>query len=85
MAACYPRETEGFAAEVMALLDAHHAVLDGSLRRALVQALILMRKRGQARIRALARFQRRCRRRCRCGAARGCGCAQRSTLLCRAH
>jgi protein SDA1 len=29
---CYPNFTAGFAAEVMDLLDKHHAVLDGALR-----------------------------------------------------
>ena len=46
---CYPTETAGFAAELMALLDTHHAVLDAGLRQTLVKALILMRNRGQAR------------------------------------
>jgi protein SDA1 len=30
---CYPTETAGYAAELMALLDGHHAVLDANLRR----------------------------------------------------
>lgn len=46
---CYPKETAGFAAELMQLLDTHHAVLDAGLRQTLVKALILMRNRGQAR------------------------------------
>ncbi|KAK9834281.1 hypothetical protein WJX81_003203 [Elliptochloris bilobata] len=44
---CYPKETEGFAAELMQLLDTHYAVLDSGLRQTLVKALILMRNRGQ--------------------------------------
>ena len=46
---CYPKETAGFAAELMQLLDTHHAVLDAGLRQTLVKALILLRNRGQAR------------------------------------
>lgn len=46
---CYPKETASFAAELMQLLDTHHAVLDSSLRQTLVKALILMRNRSQAR------------------------------------
>jgi hypothetical protein len=46
---CYPRSTAGFAPELMALLEAQHAVLDAALRRAMVQALILLRNRNQAR------------------------------------
>lgn len=30
---CYPTETAGYAAELMSLLDGHHAVLDATLRR----------------------------------------------------
>ena len=47
MCKCYPRETEAFAAELIQLLDTHHAVLDPALRRSLVKALILLRNRGQ--------------------------------------
>ena len=49
MVGCYPKETAGFAAELMQLLDTHSAVLDSSLRQTLVKALILMRNRSQAR------------------------------------
>lgn len=45
---CYPKEIADFAAELMQLLDTHHAVLDAGLRQTLVKALILMRNRGQA-------------------------------------
>ena len=44
---CYPKDTEGFAGELIQLLDTHHAVLDPPLRRSLVKALILLRNRGQ--------------------------------------
>jgi protein SDA1 len=44
---CFPAETSGFAAEVASLLELQHAALDPALRRALVQALILLRNRGQ--------------------------------------
>ena len=46
---CYPKETAGFAAELMQLLETHFAELDSSLRQTLVKALILMRNRSQAR------------------------------------
>jgi NUC130/3NT domain len=48
VAASYPQQTEGFAGEVAALLDTHGDILDGSLRLALVKALILLRNRNQA-------------------------------------
>lgn len=44
---CYPTTTAGFAPELINLLDTQYAVLDGQLRKALVQALILMRNRNQ--------------------------------------
>ena len=39
----------GFAGELQTLLDTHYAVLEPTLRRTLVGALILMRNRGQVR------------------------------------
>eukprot|EP00887_Chlorella_sp_A99_P007365 scaffold2.g7365.t1 len=47
VSSCYPRETEGFASQLMELLEKHHAVLDPALRQTLVKALILLRNRGQ--------------------------------------
>eukprot|EP00798_Chlamydomonas_sp_ICE-L_P018496 gene18496-24994_t len=44
---CYPAETVGFAEQVMGLLDSHYADLDGSLRRSMVQGLILLHNRHQ--------------------------------------
>uniref|UniRef100_A0A7R9V1A5 Protein SDA1 n=2 Tax=Chlamydomonas euryale TaxID=1486919 RepID=A0A7R9V1A5_9CHLO len=44
---CYPTQTASFASQVMELLDAHYATLEPSLRRTLVQALVLMRNRHQ--------------------------------------
>jgi protein SDA1 len=44
---CFPAETAGFAAEVATLLERQHSALDAALRRSLVQALILLRNRGQ--------------------------------------
>jgi hypothetical protein len=44
---CYPKETESFIGEIKALLEAHFGVLDPALRKQLVQALILLRNRGQ--------------------------------------
>ena len=44
---CYPRTTARLGAELMALLEEQHAVLDPGLRRTVVQALILMRNRNQ--------------------------------------
>ena len=43
----YPKETQGFGEEIMDLLQKHSLVLSHSLRRTLVQSLILLRKRGQ--------------------------------------
>ncbi len=47
VAPCYPKRVGGFVDEVTALLQTHAAVLDPSLRRTLVKALILMRNRDQ--------------------------------------
>lgn len=44
---CYPKDTQGFTAEVIQLLETHYAVLDPALRRGLVKALILLRNKGQ--------------------------------------
>lgn len=44
---CFPKSTAGFAPGLIALLGEHAPVLDGALRRAAVQALILLRNRGQ--------------------------------------
>ncbi|CAL8470003.1 g9545 [Coccomyxa elongata] len=44
---CYPKDTQGFTAEVIQLLDTHYALLDPALRRGLVKALILLRNKGQ--------------------------------------
>lgn len=46
---CYPTSTASFAPDVMALLEGQQALLDPQLRRAMVQALILLRNRNQAR------------------------------------
>ena len=43
---CYPTAGAGVAEELAALLERHHDLLDPALRRALVQALILLRNRG---------------------------------------
>ncbi|GFR43447.1 hypothetical protein Agub_g4529 [Astrephomene gubernaculifera] len=43
----YPKTMSGLPAELTSLLDSHAAVLEGSLRRQLVGALILLRNRGQ--------------------------------------
>ena len=43
---CYPAAGAGVAEELAALLERHHDLLDPALRRALVQALILLRNRG---------------------------------------
>ena len=45
----YPKETSDFAPELIKLLDTHYALLDPSLRRGLVKALILLRNKGQVR------------------------------------
>ena len=47
VAPCYPKRVDGFVEEVTALLQTHAAILDPSLRRTLVKALILMRNRDQ--------------------------------------
>jgi hypothetical protein len=39
---CYPMETAGYAAELMSLLDGHHAVLDATLRRSAHSALLCL-------------------------------------------
>ncbi|EIE25800.1 SDA1-domain-containing protein [Coccomyxa subellipsoidea C-169] len=44
---CYPKDTQGFTAEIIQLLETHYAVLDPALRRGLVKALILLRNKGQ--------------------------------------
>jgi hypothetical protein len=44
----YPTSTEGFAPELMALLEAQGGRLDPPLRRAMVSSLILLRNRNQA-------------------------------------
>jgi protein SDA1 len=46
---CYPTSTAGFAGELMQLLEEQQARLDAALRRAMVQALILLRNRNQVR------------------------------------
>eukprot|EP00199_Chlamydomonas_sp_CCMP681_P001181 CAMPEP_0119112818 /NCGR_PEP_ID=MMETSP1180-20130426/41795_1 /TAXON_ID=3052 ORGANISM="Chlamydomonas cf sp, Strain CCMP681" /NCGR_SAMPLE_ID=MMETSP1180 /ASSEMBLY_ACC=CAM_ASM_000741 /LENGTH=766 /DNA_ID=CAMNT_0007100531 /DNA_START=21 /DNA_END=2321 /DNA_ORIENTATION=+ len=43
----YPKSTADFAQELIALLDSHAPLLDSSLRRGLVQALLLLRNRSQ--------------------------------------
>ncbi|KAJ3192667.1 Severe Depolymerization of Actin [Irineochytrium annulatum] len=40
---CYPRETKGFPETLVDLLTQHHVILAPSLRKSMVQALILMR------------------------------------------
>lgn len=47
VAQCYPKDTAGFPAELMQLLDTHSEALDSALRQAAVKALILLRNRGQ--------------------------------------
>mmetsp|Transcript_34639 Transcript_34639/g.65213 ORF Transcript_34639/g.65213 Transcript_34639/m.65213 type:complete len:376 (-) Transcript_34639:1563-2690(-) len=44
--ACYPEDCGSFSSELIDLLDKNQAVLDPALRRALAQALILIRNRG---------------------------------------
>ena len=44
---CYKKQTEGFAQEIIDLLEKHHLVLESTLRRTLTSALILLRNRGQ--------------------------------------
>lgn len=44
---CYPGETGAFTSQIMELLDTHYALLDSSLRKVLVQSLILMRNKSQ--------------------------------------
>lgn len=47
VSSCYAKETQGFAGEVIHLLDTHYAVMDPALRKGLVKALILLRNKGQ--------------------------------------
>ena len=47
VASSYPQHTQGFVQDLSGLLDTHYAVLNSSVRHALVKALILLRNRKQ--------------------------------------
>lgn len=53
LAAVYPKDSVPLPGELMSLLDKHATVLNAALRRALVQALILLRNRGTVETAAL--------------------------------
>ena len=47
VASSYPQHMQGFVQDLSGLLDTHYAVLNSSVRHALVKALILLRNRKQ--------------------------------------
>ncbi|KAJ2484183.1 Severe Depolymerization of Actin, partial [Coemansia sp. RSA 2320] len=46
VAKCYPKQAARFPSQLISLLQKHYPVLNGDLRKAVVQALILLRSRG---------------------------------------
>ncbi|KAK3271846.1 hypothetical protein CYMTET_19828 [Cymbomonas tetramitiformis] len=47
VATCFPEDTSSYAQELIELLDKHYSLLDSTLRRKVVEALILLRNRGR--------------------------------------